>query len=366
MILHLYFARKFLRWLLIVFAAFFTLNVMIDMVEHLRRFDSDVVGFGEALTMALLNAPESIYQILPLIVALATIALFLGLARSSELVVTRASGRSALRSVVSPALTAFLLGAMVVAALNPMVAAMSQQYDKISTRYAEGVDSVLSISREGLWLRQGSSQGQTVIRAATANHDGTQLNAVNFFGFDREGRALYRIQSVRAELVDGAWLLGPGKRWEFFGAGINPESTATEFEKFRLASNLTREQIRDSFSDPSAISIWDLPRFIQQLERAGFSAVRHRVYLHMELAKPLLLAAMVLIAAGFTMRHTRFGRTGIMVLLALLAGITVFFLRNFAQILGENEEIPVQLAAWSPPLAAIFLSLGLMLHLEDG
>ena len=34
----------------------------------------------------------------------------------------------------------------------------------------------------------------------------------------------------------------------------------------------------------------------------------------MELSAPLMLAAMVLIGAGFTMRHTRFGKTGIMVL----------------------------------------------------
>jgi lipopolysaccharide export system permease protein len=41
-------------------------------------------------------------------------------------------------------------------------------------------------------------------------------------------------------------------------------------------------------------------------------------------------------------------------------------LRNFAQVLGENNEIPIMIAAWSPPLAALFLSLGLLLHLEDG
>ena len=38
----------------------------------------------------------------------------------------------------------------------------------------------------------------------------------------------------------------------------------------------------------------------------------------LEMATPLLLSAMVLIAAGFTMRHARFGKTGSMVLLALM------------------------------------------------
>ena len=86
----------------------------------------------------------------------------------------------------------------------------------------------------------------------------------------------------------------------------------------------------------------------------------------MELALPLMLAAMVLVGAGFTMRHTRFGKTGMMVLFALLAGFALFFLRNFAQVLGNNGQIPVLLAAWSPPVAATLLSLGFLLHLEDG
>jgi lipopolysaccharide export system permease protein len=40
--------------------------------------------------------------------------------------------------------------------------------------------------------------------------------------------------------------------------------------------------------------------------------------------------------------------------------------RNFAQILGENGQIPVMLAAWGPPVATLLLPLGLLLHLEDG
>lgn len=75
---------------------------------------------------------------------------------------------------------------------------------------------------------------------------------------------------------------------------------------------------------------------------------------------------MVLVGAGFTMRHTRFGRTGVMIMMALSLGFGSYFIRNFAQILGENGQIPVVLAAWTPPVAIILLSLGILLHLEDG
>ncbi|NHX27317.1 LptF/LptG family permease, partial [Escherichia coli] len=100
--LHLYFARKFALNLLAVLAAFAAIVLMLDVVEQVRRFEIGTVSFGQLFGLSLLNTPEALYGILPLIVMLATLTLYLRLARSSELVVTRASGRSALHSLLAP------------------------------------------------------------------------------------------------------------------------------------------------------------------------------------------------------------------------------------------------------------------------
>jgi lipopolysaccharide export system permease protein len=281
------------------------------------------------------------------------------------LVVTRAAGRSALRSLISPLLLAMLIGVFAVAVGNPIVAATQKQYETMTNRLS-GEASTLSVSAEGLWLRQGTREGQTVIRANRADLDGTVLLDVTFLGYDAEGRPTYRIEAERAELTPGAWSITNAKEWRFDTDALIPEVDSFETPKMSLASNLTRSQIRDSFGTPSAIPIWELPGFIARLEAAGFSARVHRTFLHMELALPILLAAMVLVGAGFTMRHTRFGRTGAMVLMALGLGFSLYFIRNFAAILGENGQIPIILAAWGPPVAAVLLPAGLLLHLEDG
>ena len=296
---------------------------------------------------------------------LATLTLFLSLARSNELVVTRASGRSGLYALVAPVVTALLIGVFAVAVVNPIVAATSRQYEALANRYARGNASVLSINREGLWLRQGGASGQTVIRSARSNLDGTVLYDVSFMDFAPDGGPMSRIEAAEATLTPGAWALRDAKRWRFT-PGTNPEREAQRMDSMLLPTELTREQIRDSFGTPSAISIWQLQGFIDQLSRAGFSARAHRMWFQREMAMPLMMAAMVMVGAAFTMRHTRLGRTGMMVLAALLAGFALFFLRNFAQVLGENGNIPVTLAAWSPPVAAALLSIGLLLHLEDG
>ncbi len=365
MTLHLYFARRFFRTFLSVLVVFFAVLMLVALIEQVRKYGGSETGFSTLLLLAALSVPESLYRILPLIMILATLALFLGLARSSELVVTRASGRSALHSLVAPVLLSLLIGIVAVAAVNPIVAATKKQYETQVARIS-GVASTLSVSDEGLWLRQGSRDGQTVIRASQANLDGTELYDVTFLGFAPDGQPTYRIEAESAALVVGAWSITNAKEWRFDTDAQIPEVDSFETRSMSLASNLTRNQILDSFGKPAAIPIWELPSFIARLEAAGFSARVHRTFLHMELALPILLAAMVLVGAGFTMRHTRMGRTGMMVLMALGLGFSLYFIRNFAAILGENGQIPVLMAAWGPPIAALLLPLGLLLHLEDG
>lgn len=365
MTLSLYIARRFALTVLTVFAGFFVLLYLIDMIEEIRRFADADIGLGAAAELALLNTPQAVYRVLPMILILASIALFLALARSSELVVIRAAGRSALRLLVSPLITTLLIGTLAVAALNPIVAGTAKRYETLANRYKLGDGNVLSVSREGLWLRQGGPEGQTVIHAARSNTDGTTLFDTNFLTFADASGPVARIDAARAELGDGAWMLTDAKEWRF-DRGTNPELEAVRHPTLRLPSDLTRDQIRDSFGTPATIAIWELPAFIAGLENAGFSARKHNVWFQMELALPLLLMAMVLVGAGFTMRHARSGRTGMMVLLAIISGFAIFLLRNFAQVLGENGQIPVILAAWSPPVATMLLSLTLLLHLEDG
>ncbi len=365
MILHRYFARKFLVIYVSILVVFFVLLTMVDLIEQVQRYANRDLAFFDLVKLTLLNVPEGLYNIMPLVMILATVTLFLGLARSSELVVTRAAGRSALRSLMAPLVVACAIGVLAVAMLNPIVAATSKRYHALSTAYRTGSTDVLSISSEGLWLRQGGPEGQTVIRATRANPDGTVLFDVTFISYSADGGPNRRILAKSAQLGNGAWQLHGVRLWPL-GAGINPQEGVVDRENMELPSTLTQERIQDSFGKPNSVHFWDLPSYITQLKAAGFSARRHAVWYQMEMARPLFLMAMVLVSAAFTMRHVRFARSSISVLAAILLGFGLYYIRNFAQVLGENGQIPVILAAWAPPVASVLLATGLVLQMEDG
>jgi len=135
---------------------------------------------------------------------------------------------------------------------------------------------------------------------------------------------------------------------------------------FRLPTDLTETKIVESFASPETVSFWELPGFIEVLEKTGFSAQRHRLHLNSLLAEPLLLCAMILIAAVFSLRHTR--RSGVFMAVAggVLVGFVLFLASKFVLAVASSGAVPVALAAWTPALATTLVGLATLLHLEDG
>ena len=222
MTLDRYFAWRFFWIFVSVFAIFVLILGFVGIVDQLRRFSDTDASFVEVLTLTALSLPIGVYGILPLIMIIATIALFLGLARSSEMVVTRAAGRGALRAMVPPIVVALAIGVVAVAVMNPIVASTSRQYEARSDQL-KGEGSILSIGASGLWLSQGDQTSQTVIRAESANLDGTVLSDVTFLSFSSDGLPISRIAAQRAELWEGMWQLSQAKIWPL-SRGLVPEA----------------------------------------------------------------------------------------------------------------------------------------------
>ncbi|MCC5956681.1 MAG: LPS export ABC transporter permease LptG [Natronohydrobacter sp.] len=364
MILERYLIRRVALTFLMVSGIFLGMLLLLDMVEQLRRLAAQSPGFAQILRLSALNLPEGFYEIAPLVLMLASMWVGLSWSRSSEFVVIRATGRSVPRLMIVPALVVLVAASGFVAVMNPMVAGASREYGRVLAQVRGTSASVAAISEAGLWLRQADAGGQTVIHALRAEATGTILHDVTFLVFHDTGGIATRLQAARADLRPGLWALSEVKLWEL--SDPNPEQSAQRHATLALATDLTPEQIRDSFAQVRAIPLAQLPGFIATLERAGFSALEHRMRLNMELALPVLLTGMMLLALALSIHHMRAGGAGIRALITILAGFSLFFLRNFAQVLGESGQIPVVLAAWGLPVATVLFAIGIMLNLEEG
>ena len=357
---------RFLMNLFKVQLAFLVLVFVIDGVEQAQMLSPYNLSGLEVLQLISLRIPQFLMKIFPLVIMLASLTTFVGLSRSSELVVMRASGQSAIKLLLVPVGATLVIGILVTMVFNPLVATTIRRTDALLAQYNVGGQSLVSLGGNGIWLRQGGEDSQFVIQADRTSFNGSILFKVNLFEFTLDGALTRRIQADTARLDEGEWLLRNGTVWQLDNRGTELDSTAQDFKTLPLATTLTSQEILEKFASPQAVPIWDLPALIARLNEAGFSSQRQQLFLQSELARPILLVAMVLIGAGFSMRHARFGQTGIMVLIAVFSAFMLYSLKSIAEALGAAYEIPIELAAWGPPAAGILLTMGLLLHLEDG
>jgi len=354
------------RYFLISFAAMFTLFLLLillfDTVELLRRAASRPdVSFGDIMEMSLLKLPYMGQKTFPFAVLFGSMAAFWHLTRSHELVITRAAGVSAWQFLAPVLLLAFLLGVFQVSAMNPLASTTLARYERLDAVNLKGRDSLLALTGSGLWLRQANKDGQSVVHAERVLQQGknVELHDVVVFLYSGSDRFRGRVDAARANLEDGFWRMKDA--WIF-----EPEKPTLFHKEYWLATDLTLSKIQDSFAPPETMSFWALPGFIATLEKAGFSAIRHRLHWNTLLATPFLLCAMVLIAATFTLRPSRRGATSFVIAGGVMTGFVLYFFSDVVFALGLSDSIPVTLAAWSPSGVATLLGLTMLLHLEDG
>lgn len=357
--LYRYLAKQFLIGVGIVFAAIIFLAFSIALVDLLNHTAGRQISSNIVLAMTLLKLPDLGLTLLPFAVLLGGVFSFVRLSRSYELLAIRAAGVSAW-NLLAPALTvAVLLGIVCVVAVTPVSARLLVQYAGMEAKYLRGQPSQLAVSRNGLWLRQGDAQHQSVIHALRVAHQGVALNDAIIFLYGKGDHFQGRIDARSARLKQGAWHLKDA--WV-----STTDGRPVHHAQYTLPTTLTPSQIQESFASPSTISFWDLPRFIQTARAAGFSAKRYLLYFDTLLVLPAMFAAMVFMAASFSLRLARLGGLGRVILYSTLAGFGVYFFSDVTKALGESGILPVALAASAPAAAAILLGMTLVFHQEDG
>lgn len=339
--------------------------LLIDVVEQLRSLGDRVdLSLAQAAHLSLLKTPMLIEQTLPMVVLAGTMIAIVGLNRRSELIAMRASGVSAWSFLAPPAILAAALGVFVVLVLNPIGSDLYQQYEIEKARLLSDDDSA-EPTPNGVWIRQGAPGGQIVIHAdrwGGAGPNGGRLENVTLFQFSARDGALRftrRMHADRAELRGGFWQLtnvveaAPGGR-------------PTREASLAIPTNLDAAELLDRFVAPATLSFWRLPAFLGEAEQAGLAPVRYELRWQGLLAYPLLLAAMAGLGAVFSLRLQRLGGFAEWCALGAGIGVFLFFFGQLASAFAVAQSVPALVAAWSPPLAGVFVALAFVAYLEDG
>jgi lipopolysaccharide export system permease protein len=353
-----YFGMRFLVTVVAVFAGVILLVALLDSVELMRRTASNPNATAlSVFKLSFFRVPIIAEQIMPFCALIGAMSCYLALSRRNELVVARAAGVSAWEFTAPAVIVAILLGVFATLVYNPVAAHLQER----SKRYEIEIFGAreFGLQESGFWVRQRSVDGQSIINAVSSREQGLRLNGVTIFTFDHDGRYRDRIEARTATLGDGVWHLSDAR--------VYPgDAPPTIHDKYELKTNISREQVRETFATPETLTLWELPEYIRLAENAGLGAAAYRLQYQKLLSRPFLLASMVLLAAAFSLRFARMGGVQKMVLGGVLSGFLLYVLSKITDDMSKTDLLSPVTAAWAPVLVGGLTGFLVLLYQEDG
>ena len=364
-----YIFMKCLTALGLVVGIFVLTIMLVDTVEQLRTVGGDIdLSPLTALQLSAMKLPGLIEQTLPFAILVAAMIAYNQLSKTSELSVIRATGQSAWQFLAPLIVLAIGLGLFSMMVLNPLGATLSERFENTRAILLEEGGQRVEDTREDVWLRQGSDDSQIVIYAQSVDESGLVFSNVKLL---EEGRVydgarptddfsfVRRIDAREAVIIDGFWQLTDIIE-------NTPDGQTQRMERLAIETDIDPNKLLSRFTSPNTIGFWNLPGFINQTTKAGLDASSFIMRWFGLTALPVLYAAMALIGALVCLRLSRLGGTSRLVATGSVAAVGLFFVNEIASSLGASGAVPAIIAAWSPALCALFISLTILSYQEDG
>jgi LPS export ABC transporter permease LptG/LPS export ABC transporter permease LptF len=341
-----YVLRQFLEYLGLVLGTFVVLTLVFTFFELLSDIVKNrvpLITVGEYLVDVM---PSLIYTLTPLIVLIAALVTFGLFQKSNELTAMKATGISLYRLVIPVLALAAAISVALFLVDQFYLPHANKRQDALRNEI-KGKPAQTYLNPQHKWI---FGEHQEVYYYEFFDGERNQFFNLSVFRFDPASfRLVQRTFGTRAYWQDDLhkWVFQKGWQREL------ADNQVTQYRTFDVATfpgmdeppNYFKKEVKQS----SEMSFEELKRYIAELEIGGFDVVRLRVQLYKKLAYPLMTLVMAVLAIPFALNA---GRQGALrgVATAIVIGVIYWVTGNIFESMGNYNQLPATLAAWSPDL----------------
>ncbi len=347
-----YILRDFCIYLGLILSTFMVLTLVFTFFELLAdivRNRVPLITVGEYLADVL---PSIVYLTTPLSVLLAVLITFGLMQKANEITAMKATGISLYRIIVPVLVIAAVLAVGLFFFDQFYLAYANKRQDALRNRI-KGKPAQTYLRPERKWI---FGEHSNIYYYEFFDSYANRFANISAFEFDpRTFEITKRVFAARAHWEDDLqkWVFEQGWERSFRGEAIEG------FRKFDVATfNELSEPpgyFKKEVKQSSEMNYDELRRYIQDLQQSGFDVVRLKVQLHKKFAFPIVTFVMAVLAIPFALSTGRRGAlTGVAVAIAI--GVGYWMTSGLFEAMGNVNQLPAAMAAWSPDV--IFMLLG--------
>ena len=103
------------------------------------------------------------------------------------------------------ALTAFLLGWIILFFINPITSSLSKYYEQTKSNYSRDIDHLVTFNKNGLWIKENLDKGTRIISATKPEKE--NLIDVTIVHLDKDYNLIEKIISKKVNIKNKEWIL---------------------------------------------------------------------------------------------------------------------------------------------------------------
>lgn len=351
-ILFKYLIRNFISAFLAVFICFFFITSLLEGMELIRRASYGyVIPNGIIFKLTILKTISTISLFFPFMIFISTILFYLIINHKLELTVIRGFGVSNQKIAQCLSFVAIVIGILYIVIFDTISALSISQIKQIENtafHKVENNEPGITITNSGLWFKDVSANNSYIIYAKSFSQTSNFLLYVRFFEFDENLNFKKSIHSTKAQIQDGKWIINNAIE-------IDSDGNRIVKDIIEIKTDLSLKNINRMTTDPKSISVWNISRYVNMLEKLGLSTLKYKIQLYTQLSSIIQILAFVLLATicciSYNIRNIK--RYSFKIATALMLAFPIHFVNNVLIAFGNNAALPPTIATFFLPALSV-------------
>jgi len=352
-IVNKYLVVEFFKIIFNTILIFLAVAIILNLFEEMEFFKNLNLSFTLPIVLSMSNAPSLVLELLPFIFFLSAMFYFLHLKSSKDLLSLKVFGYSNIRIILILSFFFFFFGLFVLLAINPVTSLLVKYYETEKAQYSRDVDHLISVNRNGVWIKEIDNLGYKIINAKKLNID--TLEDVSIYVFDSNHKLLKRLDSESALITNNPWQM---KNIYIYNI---KENNVVFFENYQFKSDNILEKINSLYRNLNTISFFSLTSNYLQLNEKGYSKKLLNEKINRFISLPIFLFLMVVLAAIFTVGSLKNKQNFYYILISILTCVAIYYFKDFSVALGKTGKIDLILSVWMPVIiVSLFCAIGVI------
>jgi len=354
--INIYLINTYSKVILNILLISFCLGLILNLFEEVEFFKNSNESLLLPIILTLSYIPNLIFiNLMPFIIFISAMWFFISIKNNNELLTLKVFGYSNVKIIFLMSIMSFLLGLLILIMINPVTSNMVKYYEKTKSNYSKDTDHLVTINRNGVWIKELKEKDLFVINAKKLDENSLLNLSINVISKDNMIKR--RIESEKADISNNMWIISNPKIFDFDQDG-NITISDKAFIEFNSFYNV--EKLNNLFKNLDTISFFELVTESKKLISKGYEKSIISEKINSFLALPFFLSLMTILAAIFTINNKNSNNINYL-MIAVLTCAVIYYMKDLSVALGKSDRISTEISVWIPVIIiGLINSVGLL------